>query len=82
VQVKDLVAIARKSATVEDALVQLHEAGASPIQAIKALREGKGLALGEAKLALHASPAWHKEAREAEEFHDELFKWLDEGPDL
>lgn len=78
----DLVAIARKSATVEDALVRLHEAGATPIRAIKALSEGKGIDRGQAKTALLASPAWAVEARAAEEFHDGLFKALDEAPDL
>jgi ribosomal protein L7/L12 len=60
---------ARDAMTVEDALVALHHLGASPMAAIKALVTGRGVSLGDAKHALHSSPAWAKEAREAEAAH-------------
>jgi ribosomal protein L7/L12 len=82
VQLDGHVTIARNSATVENALVRLHEAGASPIEAIKALREGMGLDLGQAKLALQASPAWHVEARSAEKLHDQALGALGDWTDL
>ncbi len=77
----ELAKIARKCATVDHALVALHDAGASPVLAIKALREGRGLSLTDGKKALHASPAWAVEARAAEGFHKQLceaFDGLDE----
>jgi len=70
--------IARNSRSAEDALVALHDAGASPIQAIKALRIGMGLSLIESKIALHSSPAWAAEAGAAEQFHNELLRAVDE----
>ena len=64
--------IARNCASVEDALVALHDAGASPIQAIKALHDGRGISLGEGKSALHTSPAWIAEAEAADFLHDKI----------
>lgn len=60
---------ARDAPTVEDALVALHQLGASPIAAIGALVTGRGVSLHDAKQALHASVAWTKEARDAEALH-------------
>jgi ribosomal protein L7/L12 len=74
----ELERIARTHASVEAALVALHDAGASPIGAIKALRAGKDLSLGEAKQALHASPAWYSEARTAEALHEQFLEALNE----
>ena len=50
--------VARDATSVEDALNALHEHGASPATAIKALIMGRGVSLRDAKLALHRSPAW------------------------
>ena len=69
-----LVQLARDAATTECALVLLHEAGASPIDAIRALVHGRGFPLKEAKQALHTSPAWHVEARSAEAVWEEIDK--------
>jgi ribosomal protein L7/L12 len=64
--------IARDSPTVEEALVALHEIGASPVYAIKALHDGRGLSVDEAKSALFASPAWATESRAAENLHEQI----------
>jgi len=63
---------ARQAASVDEALEALHLAGALPLDAIKALVFGLGMSLPDAKSALHASPIWAREAREAEAFHEEL----------
>ncbi|QDT89096.1 hypothetical protein [Gimesia algae] len=68
--------IARESSSTEAALQKLHRVGAGPIEAIKALRAGRGLSLAEAKELLHQSPAWSTEARNAELFHEGLFEAL------
>jgi hypothetical protein len=64
--------IARDADTTEAALVALHDAGASPVQALEALVHGRGLTLRDAKLALASSPAWEVEVRAAEPLWDEL----------
>jgi len=58
--------------TADEALGLLKQSGASPIDAIRALRERFGISLTDAKMALHSHPAWATEARAAEELHDEL----------
>ncbi|WP_417378283.1 hypothetical protein [Gimesia sp.] len=68
--------IARESSSTEAALEKLQRAGAGPIEAIKALRAGRGLSLAEAKERLHQSPAWSTEARNAELLHEALWKAL------
>ena len=70
--------IARDCAPVEEVLVALYDAGASPIQAIKALHDGRGLSLIEGKSALHGSPAWSAEAEAAAALHDAIIKALKE----
>ena len=70
--------IARESSSTAVALEKLHHAGAGPIEAIKALRAGRGLTLAEAKQRLHQSPAWSTEARNAEVLHEALWEALDE----
>jgi ribosomal protein L7/L12 len=71
--------IARDSAKVDLALATLHEAGASPVEAIKALRIGRGLSLADGKKALNASPSWFAEARAADALHEEICRALDSG---
>lgn len=66
--------VARDASSVEEALERLHAAGLSPIDAVKALRTGRGITLREAKAALHASSAWFEEARAAERLHDEIIE--------
>ena len=61
--------VARDAPTVADALVALHQLGVSPITAIGALVTGRGVSLAEGKRALHSSPAWATEARQAEALH-------------
>lgn len=70
--------IARESSSTEVALKKLHRAGAGPIEAIKALRAGRGLTLAEAKQRLHQSSAWSTEVRNAELLHEALWEALDE----
>lgn len=60
------------AATPDEALVLLKESGASPLEAIKALRERFGMTVGDGKMALHTHPAWYAEARAADELHDPL----------
>jgi|WetSurMetagenome_2_1015567.scaffolds.fasta_scaffold628404_1 ribosomal protein L7/L12 len=80
--VENLAVIAHESESIEAALGRLHAVGASPIAAIKALRNGKHISLREAKEALHASPSWHLEARAAESLHDEILSTLNDEADL
>lgn len=68
--------IAREGSSTEVALEKLHRAGAGPIEAIKALRAGRGLTLAEAKQRLHQSPAWSTEVRNAELLHEALWEAL------
>ena len=67
-----LARIAQEAPSTTAALERLHEAGASPIVAAKALVDGRRLTLHDAKYALHHSPAWTREARAAEALWDEL----------
>jgi len=67
-----LARTARDALSVEEALAALHAKGASPVQTIRALREGRGISIREGKLALHRSPAWYVEAKPAEQLHDML----------
>ena len=68
----DFRAIVRRSANTEVGLAELHAAGASPVEAIKALCDGRGLSLRDAKAALMESPSWHKEAAAANAMWEEL----------
>lgn len=45
----------------EDALAELRAMGATPVEAIKAIRVARGVDLGEAKTIFSASPAWSRE---------------------
>lgn len=54
------------------ALADLRQAGASPIEAIKALHESQGLALPEAKQRLCANPAWADIAGASAILHEQL----------
>ena len=69
---RNLEEIAKKSESVEEALVELRDAGATPIHAIKALRNGRGLSLGEAKRKLMESPSWREEAAAANRLHEQF----------
>lgn len=64
--------IARSAGSATSALRALHDAGASPVQAIKALHQGLGLPLADGKAALMASAVWVLEADAAAQFHEEL----------
>ena len=67
-----LASVARDAATTDIALSRLHDIGATPISAIRALVEGRGLSLRDAKSALHSSPTWSSEASAAEALWDEV----------
>lgn len=79
---KTLEEVARESGSTEEALDSLHAAGASPIYAIKALRNGRDLSLGDAKTKLMESPAWHAEAAAANRLHEQLDKLLEEDDNV
>lgn len=64
--------------TADEALALLKESGASPIEAIKALRDRFAMSLTEAKMALHRHSSWAKEAAAADRLHDELEAILDD----
>lgn len=69
--------IARESVSVEVALVALHKAGASPIEAIKAVRNGRQISLSGSKEALCNSPAWKAESEAADRLHQTIIDALD-----
>src|SRR5690606_5612335 len=68
----DFREIARRCVSTEEALAALHDAGASPVRAIKALHEGRGMSLRDSKAALMESPSWHAEAAAANRMWEEL----------
>lgn len=59
------------------ALADLKAAGASPIEAIKAIREALGVGLGDAKRIFSNCPAWKSEVEAADELHSTLIGNLD-----
>jgi hypothetical protein len=61
-----------RGASVEAALSELRSAGASPIQAIKAIHDVQVVSLGEAKRVFSESPAWAQEVRDGDALHAEL----------
>ena len=64
--------------TPNEALEVLKASGASPIEAIAALRLRFGMSVTEGKDALHTHPAWYAEARAAEVLHSQLESALDD----
>jgi ribosomal protein L7/L12 len=60
----------------EAALVSLRERGASPVDAIKAIREARGVSLGEAKRLLFESKAWQLENEAADRLHEQVLAAL------
>lgn len=79
---KILEEIARESESVEEALAALHDAGATPGHAIKALRNGRDLSLGDAKAKLMESPAWYAEVESANRLHDKWEELLEEDDNV
>jgi ribosomal protein L7/L12 len=65
-------------ATFEVALSRLRESGASPVQAIKAIREVRGVSLKEAKELFSQSPAWRLEAEAGARLQDAVLALLRE----
>lgn len=65
-----------------DALADLRAAGASPIDAIKAVRSVLKVNLAEAKRIFSEAPAWSAEVRAADELHEELISLYEKGEDL
>lgn len=74
----DLSEVARNCKNHDDALIALHVVKASPIRAIKAMMDGRGVSLGDAKVMLMNSTVWYQEAKNANHFHDQIEKALDE----
>ena len=70
--VTDFEEIARKSCSDEEALHKLQQHGASAVQAIVSLVEGRGLPIAEAKAKLVQSQAWCVEAASAKKLHDQI----------
>ena len=65
-------ALAREAVDVDAALVSLRRAGASPIDAIRALHDGRGMSLSAAKAALASAPVWAEFQAAADALHDAL----------
>jgi ribosomal protein L7/L12 len=63
--------VATSTDSIEIFLAVARASGAAPIAAIKAVRERFGLSLTEAKLRLHASPAWQDLVPSFEALHDD-----------
>lgn len=76
---KNLEEIAKESESTEEALAALHDAQATPAHAIKALRDGRGLSLHDAKIKLVESPKWSKEAGAAGRLHEQLDELINKG---
>lgn len=74
--------IAEQSESHEAALIALHEAGASPIEAIKSLMDGRGLSLADGKSKLGESPVWKSETAAADQLHEEIVDMLDKNKEL
>lgn len=60
------------SLSAEELLVQFHEAGVSPVDAIRTLMVVKQMSLADAKVALSRSPSWQRENAIANALHDEV----------
>ena len=74
----DLSEIARSCKNHDEALVVLHEANASPVCALKAMMDGRGVSLSDAKAMLMNSPAWFQEAKNANHLHGQIEEALNE----
>jgi hypothetical protein len=55
-------------------LVRLHREDATPSAALRGIRDAHGISLTDAKVRLMHHPDWSKEARVAEQLHEELFE--------
>lgn len=75
----DFNLIAARAECVAEALRNLYRCNATPVVAIKALVEGRGLSLRDAKQALIDSPPWKVEATAAIELHEQIEKVLGRG---
>lgn len=73
--------IARQSESTEAALVALHEFGATAIEAIKAIKNGRGISHADCKIKLIESPAWKVEAAAAANLHKDIDKLSDSFDD-
>jgi ribosomal protein L7/L12 len=60
----------------EDALAELRAMGATPMEAIKAIRVARGVDLGEAKKIFSASPAWAREVEANRPLQEEAIALL------
>lgn len=65
--------------SLEAGLVQVRNLGATPVEAIKAIREVKGVSLGEAKQIFSLSPAWSRESEAADALHEQLAALTEKG---
>jgi len=63
----------------EAALAELRSTGATPVEAIKAIREVQGCSLGEAKQVFGASPAWASAVQAGEALHEQVQSVLSKG---
>lgn len=68
----------KDGADLNAALANLREAGASPVDAIKAIRQILGVSLGDAKRTFSVCPAWEREVKAADELHSILIAALDD----
>ena len=68
--------IARSSSSIEAAFAALRSSGASPVQAIIAVKNGRQVELADAKDALSQSPYWKAEVEAADRLHQDLIDAL------
>jgi ribosomal protein L7/L12 len=62
----------RRGIPLDAVLAALRQHGATPIESIKAVREVRGVGLGEAKQLVSTSPAWDDIREEHERFVEEI----------
>ena len=67
------------SPDIDSRLKELHDAGATPIEAIKALHLDYSFGLAEAKRRLSLSKHWQSEARAADVLHAHVLAVLERG---
>jgi ribosomal protein L7/L12 len=74
-----LANILDSGASLEVGLAKLQRLGASPVDAIKAIRATRGIRLSEAKEIFSLSPAWAREVAAGDILHEEIISALSIG---
>jgi ribosomal protein L7/L12 len=66
--------------SLEDALTQLRAQGATPMEAIKAIRAAEGVSLAQAKTIFSSSAAWAREVEASRPLQEEAIAILTSMP--